>query len=151
MEWIKGPPKTIGLYVIEWVNMHGLAVFLVYNRKGKLRYMDCEKGCGGKTYPYKKFAISRHMALPMPEFDDPCPNTPNVYEVDRGNGFDLETGRYHSTPEECFKAYKELIEAFSGKKWTAEEEAKFRREREEEEERLDAEDAEFGIDYVKFS
>ena len=139
MEWQKGPPTAIGLYVIEWVNMSGLAVYLVYNRKGKLRYMDCEKGHGGKTFAYKKFAISRHFPLPMPENEDSY--NVNVYEVDRGEGFSLETGRYHSTPEEVFETCKSVMESFSGKKWTAEQEAEYWQEREENEKLLDAEDA----------
>jgi len=93
MEWIKGRPTAIGLYVIEWTNMAGLAVYLVYKRKGKLRYMACDTGHGNKTFPMKNWSISRHLQIPQPEPLDDV-NSPSTYEQDHGNGFNLELGHY---------------------------------------------------------
>ncbi len=65
-KWEKGRPNDSGLFVCEWTNMGGYAVFQVVNRDGVLFARDTETDRGQRETRLDKWAISQHLRIPSP-------------------------------------------------------------------------------------
>jgi hypothetical protein len=65
-KWQKGPPTDAGLYVCEWMNMGGYAVFRVVNRDGVLFARDTETESGQRETRLDKWAVLQCLRIPCP-------------------------------------------------------------------------------------
>ena len=112
--WTSGPPTKPGLYVIEWMNLRGLAVYLVFRRgmDERLYAFDVRYAHPRETLrELREWSISRHIELPQPMPMDDV-NTPSTYEAAGDDGFNLNVGEWGKVAAEHDRALRMLREEF---------------------------------------
>lgn len=87
-QWISGYPTKPGLYVVEWTNAGGLAVYVVVRDKGELWAYDCKFATSHNDPTLlSEWSIKRHFELPRTPRDE---YNSEMYS----ESFDLERNRY---------------------------------------------------------
>lgn len=104
-QWKNGPPTCPGLYVIEWMNGGGLAVYMVVWQDGALYLSDVEVSLPKKgSEDMSQWAIRRHCMLPQTPIDD----TLRTYSEQ----FDPHIGRFKEPLEPLEPVDEEAAEHF---------------------------------------
>jgi len=67
--WEKGPPTSKGLFVIEWMNGGGYAVYDVHDHDGILFAYTCEGMNQERCTRLSKWAIKRHLRIENPDIE----------------------------------------------------------------------------------